>query len=69
MTDKKNSWPFLVTFNASGNYGRRFMVRLYEFSTFTVATTRKASLPKFDYLANYLAFSCGFPFCLASLAP
>lgn len=69
MIKKKNSWPFLVTFNAPGNYKHRYMVRLYEFSTFHFATTCKDSLSKFDYLAFYLAFSCGFPFCLASLAP
>ncbi len=69
MIKKKNSWPFLVTFSALSNYGHRFMVRLYEFSTFNVATTCKAGLPKFDYLAFYLAYSCGFPFFLASLAP
>ena len=69
MIKEKKSWPFHVTFNALGNYKCRFMVKLYEFSTIEIATTCKASLPKVDYLAFYLAFSCGFPFCLASLAP
>ena len=69
MTREKNIDPFHVTFNASSNYKHRFMVRLYEFSTFKLATTCKDSLPKFDYLAFYLAFSCGFHFCRASLAP
>lgn len=69
MMKKKNNWPFLVTFNAFGNYKLRFMVRLYEFSTFEITTACKESSPKVDYLAFYLAYSCGFHFCLASLAP
>lgn len=69
MIDKKNNWPSRVTFSAFGNYKCRFMARFYKFSTIPFATTCKGSAPKVDYLAFYLAYSCGFHFCLASLAP
>jgi len=69
MKTKKNIWPIPVTFSLQANYVSRIMVRFYEFSAFANATTCKACLPEIDYLGFLLAFSCGFHFCLASLAP
>ncbi len=69
MMKEKNSRPHFVTFNVFRNYERRFMARFYKFSTISFATACKGSSPKVDYLVFYLAYSCGFHFCLASLTP
>jgi len=69
MIEEKKIRPCDVTLLVSTNYEHGFMVRLYDFSTFRIATTCKASLPKVDYLGFLAAISCGFHFCLASLTP